>query len=70
MVHQLPELPYARNALEPHISAETLEYHYGKHHQTYVTNLDVYKRQPPDSKTPTGTSATSSRRRTASRSAA
>ena len=40
MVHQLPELPYARNALEPHISAETLEYHYGKHHQTYVTNLN------------------------------
>ena len=39
MVHQLPELPYAKNALEPHISAETLEYHYGKHHQTYVTNL-------------------------------
>ena len=40
MVHQLPELPYAKNALEPHISAETLEYHYGKHHQTYVTNLN------------------------------
>lgn len=40
MAHQLPELPYAQNALEPHISAETLEYHYGKHHQTYVTNLN------------------------------
>ena len=40
MAHQLPELPYAKNALEPHISAETLEYHYGKHHQTYVTNLN------------------------------
>ena len=40
MVHQLPELPYAKNALEPHISAETIEYHYGKHHQTYVTNLN------------------------------
>lgn len=40
MDHQLPELPYSKNALEPHISAETLEYHYGKHHQTYVTNLN------------------------------
>ena len=38
--HELPELPYPNNALEPHISAETLEYHYGKHHQTYVTNLN------------------------------
>ena len=40
MEHKLPELPYTKNALEPHISAETLEYHYGKHHQTYVTNLN------------------------------
>lgn len=40
MAHQLPELPYDQNALEPHISAETLEYHYGKHHATYVTNLN------------------------------
>jgi superoxide dismutase, Fe-Mn family len=40
MAHQLPELPYAMNALEPHMSAETLEYHYGKHHQTYVNNLN------------------------------
>ena len=40
MAHELPELPYAQNALEPTISAETLEYHYGKHHQTYVTNLN------------------------------
>lgn len=40
MAHELPELPYAKNALEPHISAETLEYHYGKHHATYVTNLN------------------------------
>lgn len=40
MTHELPPLPYAKNALEPHISAETLEYHYGKHHQTYVTNLN------------------------------
>jgi len=36
----LPELPYAKNALEPFISEETLEYHYGKHHQTYVNNLN------------------------------
>jgi superoxide dismutase, Fe-Mn family len=40
MEHTLPTLPYARNALEPHISAETIDYHYGKHHQTYVTNLN------------------------------
>ena len=36
----LPKLPYAFDALEPHISKETLEYHYGKHHQTYVNNLN------------------------------
>ncbi len=36
----LPPLPYALDALEPHLSHETLEYHYGKHHQTYVTNLN------------------------------
>ncbi|MEZ0238366.1 MAG: superoxide dismutase [Methylophilaceae bacterium] len=40
MEHQLPALPYAQDALAPHISAETMEYHYGKHHQTYVTNLN------------------------------
>ena len=40
MKHELPALPYANNALEPFISAETIEYHYGKHHQTYVTNLN------------------------------
>lgn len=40
MEHQLPALPYAKDALAPHISAETMEYHYGKHHQTYVTNLN------------------------------
>ncbi len=40
MEHTLPTLPYAKDALQPHISAETLEYHYGKHHQTYVTNLN------------------------------
>ena len=40
MEHTLPALPYAKNALAPHISEETLEFHYGKHHQTYVTNLN------------------------------
>jgi len=40
MEHTLPPLPYAKDALQPHISAETLEYHYGKHHATYVTNLN------------------------------
>jgi Fe-Mn family superoxide dismutase len=38
--HKLPELPYAKDALAPHISKETLEYHYGKHHATYVANLN------------------------------
>jgi len=40
MEHKLPPLPYAMDALQPHISKETLEYHYGKHHQAYVTNLN------------------------------
>lgn len=40
MPFTLPKLPYALDALVPHISQETLEYHYGKHHQTYVTNLN------------------------------
>ncbi len=40
MAFTLPTLPYERNALEPHISAETIDYHYGKHHQTYVNNLN------------------------------
>jgi Fe-Mn family superoxide dismutase len=40
MEHTLPPLPFAKNALVPHMSEETLEYHYGKHHQTYVTNLN------------------------------
>ncbi len=37
---ELPALPYSKDALQPHISQETLEYHYGKHHQAYVTNLN------------------------------
>ena len=40
MPFKLPELPYALNALEPYISQETLEYHYGKHHQAYVNKLN------------------------------
>ena len=40
MAFELPALPYAKDALVPHISAETLEFHHGKHHQTYVTNLN------------------------------
>ncbi|SNR60596.1 superoxide dismutase, Fe-Mn family [Methylobacillus rhizosphaerae] len=40
MAHQLPPLPYAKDALEPVISAETIDFHYGKHHQAYVTNLN------------------------------
>ncbi len=41
MTHTLPPLPYEKNALEPHMSQETLEFHYGKHHQTYVTTLNT-----------------------------
>jgi Fe-Mn family superoxide dismutase len=40
MAFTLPPLPYEKNALAPHISAETLEYHHGKHHNAYVTNLN------------------------------
>jgi Fe-Mn family superoxide dismutase len=40
MAHELPELPYAKDALEPHISAETLDYHHDKHHAAYVNNLN------------------------------
>lgn len=40
MAFELPALPYEKNALEPHISAETLEYHHGKHHKTYVDKLN------------------------------
>lgn len=40
MEHTLPALPYAKNALAPYLSEETLEFHYGKHHQAYVTNLN------------------------------
>lgn len=40
MEHKLPDLPYPKNALEPHISSETLEYHHGKHHRSYVNKLN------------------------------
>jgi Fe-Mn family superoxide dismutase len=40
MEHKLPELPYSKDALAPHISVETLEYHHGKHHAAYVANLN------------------------------
>ena len=40
MAFELPALPYAKDALAPHISAETIDYHYGKHHNTYVVNLN------------------------------
>jgi superoxide dismutase, Fe-Mn family len=41
MPHELPPLPYPHNALEPHIDAQTMEIHHGKHHQAYVTNLNA-----------------------------
>ena len=40
MAFELPDLPYAKDALEPHISANTLDFHHGKHHNTYVVNLN------------------------------
>ena len=48
MAIELPPLPWARDALAPHISAETIDYHYGKHHQTYVTNLNNALKDLPD----------------------
>ena len=39
MAHLLPDLPYAHDALEPHIDAQTMEIHHGKHHNTYITKL-------------------------------
>jgi Fe-Mn family superoxide dismutase len=40
MIHELPKLPYAQDALEPYISKQTIEFHYGKHHLAYVNNLN------------------------------
>jgi superoxide dismutase, Fe-Mn family len=48
MAHQLPPLPYAFDALEPHIDAKTMEIHHGKHHQAYVTNLNAALEKHPE----------------------
>ena len=48
MAFELPALPWAEDALAPHISAETIEYHYGKHHKTYVDNLHTAVDGTPD----------------------
>src|SRR4051812_48917667 len=50
MAFELPPLPYPKNALEPHISERTMDFHYGRHHQTYVTNLNnLVKGSPAES---------------------
>ena len=51
MAHTLPSLPYAFDALEPHIDARTMEIHHGKHHQTYVNNLNAALEKAPDLQT-------------------
>ena len=48
MAFTLPNLPYAKDALAPHISAETLDFHHGKHHQAYVTNLNKLTEGKPE----------------------
>ena len=48
MAFTLPPLPYDKTALAPHISAETLDFHYGKHHQAYVTNLNKLVEGKPE----------------------
>ena len=50
MAFSLPPLPYAKDALAPHISSETLDVHYGKHHQAYVTNLNKLVAGKPEEK--------------------
>lgn len=47
MAHELPKLPYAHNALEPHIDARTMEIHHGKHHQAYINNLNAALEKHP-----------------------
>ena len=47
MAFELPPLPYAKTALEPHMSAQTLDFHHGKHHQAYVTNLNNLVKDTP-----------------------
>ena len=48
MAHTLPPLPYAHDALEPHIDKQTMEIHHGKHHQAYVNNLNAALEKHPD----------------------
>ena len=48
MAHELPKLPYDFSALEPHIDAQTMQIHHGKHHQTYVNNLNAALEKHPD----------------------
>ena len=48
MAHTLPTLPYGNNALEPHIDAQTMQIHHGKHHQAYVTNLNAALDKHPE----------------------
>jgi Fe-Mn family superoxide dismutase len=48
MAFTLPQLPWAKDALAPHISAETIDFHYGKHHQAYVTNLNKLLEGKPE----------------------
>ncbi len=48
MAHQLPALPYATDALEPHIDATTMEIHHGRHHNAYVTNLNAALESAPE----------------------
>jgi Fe-Mn family superoxide dismutase len=48
MAHELPKLPYATAALEPHIDAQTMEIHHGKHHAAYVNNLNAALEKHPD----------------------
>jgi superoxide dismutase, Fe-Mn family len=47
MAHELPKLPYAFGALEPHIDEQTMQIHHGKHHQTYVNNLNAALEKHP-----------------------
>ncbi len=48
MAHTLPPLPYAPDALEPHVDAQTMQTHHGKHHQAYVTNLNAALEKAPE----------------------
>ena len=48
MAHQLPDLPYAHGALEPHIDTQTMQIHHGKHHNAYVTKLNAALDQHPE----------------------